>query len=71
MHGIYKGLEHLHSAIFGINPNNSKPGISHRDLKTHNVLVKNPSKLQYVNFVLFVDFNNNIETYQFSVEFAV
>lgn len=44
VHGIYKGLEHLHSAIFGINPNNSKPGISHRDLKTHNVLVKNPTQ---------------------------
>lgn len=42
--GIYCGLEHLHSAIFGNNPNNSKPGIAHRDLKTHNILVKNPTQ---------------------------
>nr|AEP16399.1 TGF-beta type I receptor [Mnemiopsis leidyi] len=42
--GIYSGLEHLHSAIFGNNPNNSKPGIAHRDLKTHNILVKNPTQ---------------------------
>jgi len=42
--GIYSGLEHLHSAIFGNNPNNSKPGIAHRDLKTHNIMVKNPTQ---------------------------
>lgn len=44
LRGVYSGLEHLHSAILGNNPNNMKPGIAHRDLKTHNILVKNPTQ---------------------------
>ena len=39
--GIFCGLEHLHSVIFG--NQHSKPEIAHRDLKTKNIMVKYPS----------------------------
>eukprot|EP00116_Pleurobrachia_bachei_P003167 sb/3463429/ len=43
LRGIYSGLEHLHTSMYGNNPDSSKPSIAHRDLKTHNILVKSPT----------------------------
>lgn len=68
--GIYSGLEHLHSAMFGNNPSNSKPGIAHRDLKTHNILVKNPTQCCIGDLGLAItsnDYRDKVDKINFQV----
>lgn len=48
---IASGLTHLHTEIFGTK---GKPAISHRDIKSKNILVKNDGQCAIADFGLAV-----------------
>lgn len=51
---IASGLTHLHTEIFGTK---GKPAISHRDIKSKNILVKNDGQCAIADFGLAVRYN--------------
>lgn len=52
---IASGLTHLHTEIFGTK---GKPAISHRDIKSKNILVKNDGQCAIADFGLAVRYNS-------------